>query len=464
MNTFRKKYIGDRQFYKMVLTIVLPMIAQNAITNFVGLLDNIMVGKLVTEQMSGVAISNQLLFIFNLCVFGALSGVGIFTAQFFGAKNMEGVKQTLQLKLIIITLITILAILTFILFGDDMIRQFLKGEGNDINPDLVFHYGKRYLMIMLIGLLPFAWGQSYSDTLRECGETVVPMVASMISMLTNFVLNCILIFGMLGAPKLGSDGAAVATVIARVVELLVIVIFAEKNKYRFVFFWHIFTRIHIPATLVKKVILTGTPLLINETLWAASQAVVSQCYSTKSLEVVPALSISNTINGLFIVVYLAIGQSIAIIVGQQLGNNEMEKAVDSARKLRFFTVSVCLITGGLLILCAPLFPRLYNTSESVRHMATRFIMVQGGFMPLYAYEHASYFTIRSGGKTFITFLFDSVFNWCVNVPVTYVMCHFTSLAVIPVFALCQTVEFVKGGIGFALIKKGIWIQNIVDKK
>ncbi|MBR3772668.1 MAG: MATE family efflux transporter [Clostridium sp.] len=446
----------------MVLTIVAPMVIQNAISNFVSMLDNIMVGRMGTEQMSGVAICNQLLFIVNLCIFGAVSGVGIFTAQFYGARNYDGVRQTFQLKLIIITLITILSIIAFVVLGDVMIEQFLKGEGENIDAKAVFRYGMDYLLIMMVGLLPFAWSQCIESTLRECGETVVPMYASMVSMATNFVMNCILIFGMLGAPRLGAVGAAIATVISRIVELVMLLIFVGKRKNTMVFFQHVFTRLHIPRSLVRKVIITGTPLLVNETIWSASQAVISQCYSTKGLEVVPAFNIANTINGLFIVVYLALGSSIAIIVGQQLGNKEMENAVDTARKLRFFSVSVCFVIGVLLALTSRLFPLLYNTSEVVRHLASQFMIVQGLFMPLFAYEHATYFTLRSGGKTMITLLFDCVFVCVVNIPVTYMMCNFTSLAVIPVFALCQTVEFVKAFIGYLLIKKGIWIHNIVE--
>lgn len=462
MKTMLKKYVGDRAFYKMVLTIVTPMVIQNAIANFVSMLDNIMVGKMGTEQMSGVAISNQLLFIVNLCIFGALSGVGIFTAQFYGAKNAEGVRQTFQIKLIIITLLTILSIILFAVFGDSMIQQFLKGEGENIDPAAILRYGKTYLLIMLMGLLPFAWSQSIESTMRECGQTVFPMVASIVAMVTNFVLNLILIFGMLGAPRLGASGAAIATVVSRFVELFVLIIFAYATKDEMVFFQHALTRIHIPGSLLKKVIITGTPLLVNETIWSASQAILNQIYSTKGLEVVPALNISNTINGLFMVVYLQLGGSIAIIVGQQLGNKEMDKAVDSARKLRFFSVTVCFVIGAALALCSPLFPRMYETSALVRHTASQFMIIQGVFMPLYAYEHASYFTIRSGGKTFITFLFDSIFSICVNIPVTYLVCTYTSLTVIPAFAVCQTVEFVKATIGYLLIKKGIWIHNIVE--
>lgn len=462
MNKILKKYVGDRAFYKMVLTIVTPMVIQNAIANFVSMLDNIMVGKMGTEQMSGVAISNQLLFIVNLCIFGALSGVGIFTAQFYGAKNTEGVRQTFQIKLIIITLLTILSIILFAVCGEGLIQQFLKGEGENIDPDAIFIHGKRYLMIMLVGLLPFAWSQSIESTMRECGQTVLPMIASIVAMLTNFVLNLILIFGMLGAPRMGASGAAIATVVSRVVELLMLIFFVNRRKKELVFFQHALTRIHIPGSLLKKVIITGTPLLVNETIWSASQAILNQIYSTKGLEVVPALNISNTINSLFMVVYLALGSSIAIIVGQQLGNGEMDEAVDTARKLRFFSVSVCLVIGTALAFCSPLFPRMYKTSALVRHTASQFMIIQGLFMPLFAYEHASYFTIRSGGKTFITFLFDSIFSCCVNIPVTYLVCTYTSLTVIPAFAVCQTVEFVKAVIGYVLIKKGIWIQNIVE--
>lgn len=461
MSQLKRKYIGDKAFYHMVLLLVIPMIVQKGVTNFVNLLDNIMVGKLGTEQVAGVAIANQLVFVFNLCVFGAISGVGIFTAQYFGSENNKGVKDTFQLKLIIISVLTTIAIGVFFLAGGTLIRQYLLADTKCGNQELAFQFGKEYIQIILIGLVPFAWSQCLSSTLRECGETVAPMVASIAAVITDLVLNSILIFGLLGAPALGSNGAAIATVIARFVELLVLIIWVRYHKEKTTYLSGAFREISIPGALIRRVLITGTPLLINETLWASAQAFINQLYSSRGMEVVTAISISSTISNLFFVIYFSLGESIAIIVGQQLGLNNMEKAADTANKLIFFTVASCIAVGICMIFAAPLFPKLYNTDSYVRNIAKNLIIILAVCMPIYAYEHATYFTMRSGGKTFITFIFDSVFVWCVNVPTVFLLSHFTTLPIISLYILCQTVELIKCAIGYILVKKGVWLQNIV---
>lgn len=462
MQTLRKKYIGDKAFYHMVLLLVIPMIVQKGVTNFVSLLDNIMVGKLGTEQVAGVAIANQLIFVFNLCIFGAVSGAGIFTAQYFGSKNIDGVRNTLQLKLIIITVITVIAVAIFAIMGGTLIRQYLLADTNCGDKELAFQYGKQYILIIMIGLLPFSWSQCISSTLRECGETVPPMKASIAAVITNLVLNFILIFGLLGAPRLGSNGAAIATVTARFVELGFLIVWIRRNKESAEYFSGVFTNIHIPGRLIRNVILTGTPLMVNETLWASAQAFMNKLYSSRGLEVVTAISISSTISNLFYVVYFALGESIAIVVGQKLGEEDMEGAVDTAHKMIFFCVASCIVMGLGMIVIAPFFPRLYNTDVLVKSIAKELIIIAGICMPVYAYEHATYFTMRSGGKTVITFIFDSVFVWCVNVPTVFLLSKFTNLPIISLYALCQTVELIKCMIGYVLVKKGVWLQNIVQ--
>ena len=195
----------------MVLTVAVPIMIQNGITNFVGLLDNIMVGCVGSEQMTGVAIVNQLLMVFNLSIFGAISGPGIFGAQFYGSGDREGMRNTFRFKVIICSIIVLGGILIFMCWGENLIGLYLQGEGAATAIDATMHYAKQYLWVMLFGLLPFGVEQIYTSSLRESGETMVPMVAGILAVGVNFVLNLVLIFGLLGFPKLGVVGAAVAT-------------------------------------------------------------------------------------------------------------------------------------------------------------------------------------------------------------------------------------------------------------
>ena len=231
-SSLRKKYIGNAAFYKMALAVAIPIMIQNGITNFVSLLDNIMVGRVGTEQMTGVAIVNQLIFVFNLAIFGAVSGAGIFGAQYYGKGDWDGVRQTFRFKLLVCTALTVLGAGIFLLFGEDLILLYLKGDGSPEQIAASLGYAKEYLLIMLVGFIPFTLSQCYSGTLRETGQTVVPMVAGVVSVVVNLCFNTLLIFGYLGFPRLGASGAAIATVIARFVEAGVVMLWAHRNPER----------------------------------------------------------------------------------------------------------------------------------------------------------------------------------------------------------------------------------------
>lgn len=445
----------------MVLAVAVPIMIQNGITNFVGLLDNIMVGRIGTEQMSGIAIVNQLLFVFNLAIFGSISGAGIFGAQFFGCRDHKGVQHTFRFKLYICLAITAIGILIFHFFGENLILMYLHGEGNEQALEAALNYGKQYLLVMLFGLLPFGMEQVYTSTLRECGETMVPMKAGIAAVLVNLVLNYLLIFGKFGFPEMGVVGAALATVISRYVQMLIVIVWTHMHAEQMKFIVGAYRSWTIPMGLVGKIMVKGMPLLINEIFWAGGMAFLNQCYSIRGLDVVAAQNISSTITNLFNIVFIAMGSAISIIVGQLLGAGKMEEAKDTDTKLIAFSVLSCVGIGLVLIVLAPLFPMLYNTSDQVKDLATWFLRVSAACMPLAAFMHASYFTLRSGGKTIVTFLFDSVYMWVASIPLAFFLSRYTDMPIIPLFLCVQLIDIIKCIIGFILVKKGVWLQNIV---
>lgn len=458
------RYIGDRKFYKMVLAVAIPIMIQNGITNFVSLLDNIMVGQVGTTQMTGVSIVNTLIFVFNLMLFGASSGIGIFTAQFFGNNDHDGVRHTMRLKLMVCVGLTILGSAVLLYFGEPLVNLYLKGEGDVADIQSSLDYGMTYLRIMVIGFLPFALSQCYSGTLRECGQTVMPMIAGVIAVFVNLILNYILIFGKLGAPAMGVAGAAIATVVSRYVEAAFLIIWTHCNSHKNHFARGLYRSLRVPKVLVVKAVQKGTPLLVNETLWAAGMALMSQCFSLRGYDVVSAFNICNTLTNFFNVAFLTMGSSIGIIVGQMLGANEIERAKDTVRKMIFFSCALSVLVGVLMCCFAWIFPQIYQTTDSIRKLATYMIFCNAPFQLLNAFANASYFTLRSGGKTFITFLFDSVFVCVVSVPVAYVLSRFTTLPILPLYAITQGLDIIKCILGYILVKRGSWIHNIISEE
>lgn len=460
--SLKQRFVGDKAFYRMVLMIAVPIMIQNGITNFVSLLDNIMVGQVGTEQMSGVAIVNQLIFVYNLCIFGGISGAGIFTAQYYGRGDQEGIRHTFRYKIWMAFILTAGAVLLMLFFGRDLIQLYLNGSSDGGDLQAALRYGVQYLHVMLLGLPAFMMVQVYASTLRECGETVVPMKAGVMAVAVNLCFNYLLIYGKFGFPELGVVGAAVATVLSRYVEAIVVLGWTHRHQEKNPYIKGLYSTLKVPTALVKRFFIKGAPLLFNETMWAAAMAMLTQCYSVRGLSVVAGLNIANTINNVFNVVFIALGDSVAIIVGQLLGGGKMREARDTDNKMIAFSVACCTLIALLMFCIAPFFPNLYNTSAQARELAARFIIAQAVFMPQNAFLHAAYFTLRSGGKTIITFLFDSVFVWCVSVPIAYCLSRFTDLYVVYIFVLVQIGDWIKCIVGFMLVKKGVWLQNIVQ--
>lgn len=458
-----KKYIGDKKFYRLVLGVAVPIMIQNGFTNLVNLLDNIMVGRLGTESMSGVSIVNQFIFIFNLAIFGAVSAAGIFTAQYHGLGDEEGVRHTFRFKLLANLSVAALGVAVFLLFDDALIGLFLHDGGAEGDLALTLSEGKRYLRIMLLGLVPYALTHVYGSTMRETGETVMPMVASILAVTTNFVFNCLLIFGLLGFPALGVAGAAVATVLSRFVELGVLVIWGHTHTAKCGFIKGVYRSLRIPRVLTVGILLKGLPLMLNEMFWALAVTMRNQCYSTRGLDVVAAQNINSTIENLVSVVYMAIGTAIGIVIGNLLGAGRIEEAKDADRKIIAFSIVTAMAMAGLLVGISGLFPLLYNTGENARALAGFMMVVTAAATPFRSFAHSAYFTLRSGGKVMITLLFDSVYMWVIVMPVALILTYFTGIGIHLLFVLCQGVEAIKFVLGAILLKRGDWATQLVSE-
>ncbi len=456
-----KHYIGDKAFYKRVMVLTLPIIVQNGITQLVNMLDNIMVGRVGTVEMNGVAIANQLMFVFNLCIFGAVSGAGIFGAQYHGQGDHKGVQHNLRFKLLISLALLIAGVTVFLLADEPLITLYLKGEGDPADALASLRFGKEYLRIMLIGLVPFSFVQCYSGTLRETGKSTLPMIAGVVAVVTNLCLNYVLIFGHFGAPKLGVVGAAIATVISRFVELAIVVIATHARPTANPFVVGLYRSLHIPRKLAGQIVVKGMPLMFNEAAWSLGMATLNMCYSVRGQHVVSATNISSTFFNVFSVAFMAVGVSIGILLGQQLGAGKNEEAKADCTKLMIFSVFISLVTGAAFFLLADGITLLYNVTDQVRETAAALMRITALAMPLDAVAHASYFTLRSGGRTGITILFDSCFIWVVSVAAAFCLVTFTGLPILAVYAIVQSLNMIKCIAGITLVKKGIWIRNIV---
>lgn len=458
-----RDFFTDKAFFRKIFVIALPMVIQNGITNLVGVLDNIMVGRLSSEATSGVAIINQFMFVFYLITFGAVSAAGIFTAQYHGKGDVLNVRATFRAKLIICAAASVFGILMFVFFGDFFINLFLTDTGAGIDPALTFDLGKQYLAVMLFGIVPYSMTQAFASTLRETDRAVPPMAASAAAVGINLVLNYVLIFGKLGFPALGVPGAAIATVVSRYAEFVILIIWTNATKNKSPFIKGAIRSLRVPGELIKKIVVLGFPIMGNEFFWSLAVTMRNQCYSTRGLDAVTAISISSTFTNLFNVVYISLGTAVAVIIGNLLGAGETEEAKRTDKKLIIFSVMCTVSVALILTALSPVFPKMYNTTEGVSRLTTYMLIVYAICMPFDAYANCAYFTLRSGGKVFITVLFDSVFSWAVVMPVCIILSRFTGVGIHILFAVGQGTDLLKAMLGFFILRKGTWAVRLVKE-
>ena len=456
------KLFGDKSFYKKVIGVSLPILLQQGITSFVNILDTLMIGNYDTNAMAGLSIANQLFFIVNILTIGAMATAGIYLTQYFGSKNQKGMRDCFRLKMWLGFSILLLAAIVFVLFGENLIETFLTNPASIDEKNSILGYAHTYLLLLIFTLPPFIISQLYSSSMRETGETIKPMIAGAIGVGLNVVLNLWLIFGGLGVPALGVVGAAIATIIARFAEMFFLIIVVHRNPSKYEFVKGSYKSLKVPSSLIKNVLIKGAPLILNEFLWSLGMTVLLNLYSVRGTTVLNAFSISNTITNLFYIVFGAMATATSVMVGQQLGAGKLKDAIDNDRKLIVFSLIVCAIFGIILACIAPFVPNLYSdASNESKALATQFMFVIAVCMVIFAFNSECFFTLRAGGVTFVTFLFDSVFIWVVAITSCYFLIHYTSLNIMLIYFIVQILELIKSVIGFSLIKSKIWVKNLV---
>ena len=446
-----KTFIGDRQFYKTLFQVAAPLVLQQLITTSVQLVDNVMVGRLGESSIGAVSVINQLYFIVILVTFGAYAGAGIFTSQFFGSGDHDKLKQTFRFKLITGALIALIALIIFTVFGENLIRLFTK------NPETI-KQGLAYLKIARWSAFPWVISVAISNTFREMSITKPLLYISIVAIITNTLLNFLLIFGLLGFPALGVTGAAIATFISRFVELgLMIVLLIKKGS---IFNTKMTQMLHIQPKLLKSMIIMSIPLTLNELLWSTGQTAFLHAYSTRGDSALAALNISGAISQLVFVTFGGIATAVAVLVGNTLGKNALDEAKDNARKLISFSVFFAVIAGLILFILSFFILNIYDVAEATKDIARFNIRINALFIPVYSFNVALFFTLRSGGDTKSTFLIDSGYMWVVAVPIAMVLAYFTDLKVTMMFLLIQSLDLPKMFFGLSRFRKEHWVKNL----
>ncbi len=451
------KLIGTKDFYKSVFRIAVPIMIQNVVTNSVSLVNNITVSNLGTESLAGVAIANTLISIYYLCIFGTISATGIFGAQYAGRKDYLGERFIFRLMIILAVIFSSVWMVFFIAAGKPLIAMFLHDNSDGTNLALTLSEAYRYIFVMSISFLPYSINSAYSEMLRENNRARIPMRASIIALITSLLLNLVLV------PIWGVIGAAVASVVSRFIECAMNVTWTHKYPEEVPFIYHAFDTMKVPVPLAKTVLIKGIPLIISETLWSVGETVITQSYSYHGVTAVAAINMAVTISSLVNTAFFSMGVAIGIILGNILGTGDMEKAKDTDNKLLTLSLFIGIAVGTVLLGLGVIVPQIYTSQpEEVKYLAKLFIWCEAAGAPFRAYGNATYYTIRSGGNTVMTFLYDCGSIWFLSAATAYFLTHFTSLGVVTIYLSVKLVEGIKCLIGTYLVVKGKWLTNIVD--
>ena len=449
-----KKYFGDRKFIYSVLVVAIPIMLQNLIQTSVNLVDSLMVGQLGDAAIGGVAAVNRYFLILNGGMFGLTSAVAIFIAQFYGARNEVKLRESFRFSIVSSYVVILPFFIIAFLFPEAILSFFTK----DVT---LIETGVRYLRVACYTFLPLGISMSISGAMRCIGETKIPLIASVISVGVNTFLNYCLIFGNFGMPNFGVQGAAIATLVARLVEmtlLLVILKFTEfpfKTKLQDLF--------DIDSSLVKQISLKAAPLAMNEILWSGGNAMMLKFYGTRGGVVLSGNAICGTFTDIFYTLFSGMSVATTIMVSQPLGANKLDEAKDNGYRMVGVASMLAFCLSCLMVTTNFIVPILYaSASLEVLTIAKSMIIVQAICFPIYTLNIQSFNVLRAGGDAKSTLILDSGFMWCFTIPMLAIFAYFTNINIYLLFALGRGSELVKLVLSFALLKKENWVKNLTE--
>lgn len=444
------KYFGDRAFFKMTLFIAIPLLLQQLFSNAVSLLSNLMIGQLGDYALAGVATVNRYFSIATFGTMGVIAATAVFMAQFYGADDKEHMKQTFHFMLLASSTIVGIFIVFGFLFPETIIRFF-------VDDPLVVEQGLKYIYICGLTFIPNMITLAIAGSMRATGDSKTPLVASVISMLTNAFFNYCLIYGNLGFPRLEVTGAAVGALIARIVELIFMLYFLKVGNHAFYAPLRLFK---ITKNLSKRIIQKALPLAFNEVLWAFGMALLLKFYATRGPSVISGYSIASTVSDMFFTMNAGMSVAATILVSQPLGANKLDEAKSNGFKLMGFSVVLSMVFGVLLFASTFVIPYIYNVSSEAMWTAQTFLRIQSPLFGIYVMNTTCYFLLRAGGDTKSTLMLDSGYMWCVNLVAVGLATYFTPLGIIGLYIVGQSTDIVKLFVAQWFVHKEKWVRNL----
>lgn len=451
LSLLRRTLIGDRVFYREVAAVALPIIVQQLVATLMGFIDSIMVGQINAESLAGVAISNKYFMIMQAALFGITGGLGIFISQYYGADDHEKGQGLFVINVLGSITVSGLFFLLISLFPQAILGLFVS-DSNTIS------YGMGYLSYIRFSYLPFAFSLACMTSLRSIGRTRPTVLIGSLAILLNTGLNYLLIFGKLGLPALGTTGAGLATMIARLFEMsLYIALLLRGNNY--------FTRHIHPVRLLNKVILSKVagktlPLISNEFLWSIGITVLFWTYTQLDEAFIPALTVVEMTGNFIFIIFGALGASVSLLVGARLGRSQFAQAKANAYRLMALGAALAVIGGVIVVSLSGVIPNLFNMPDHIRQLASQLLRINAPFYGLITVNVSIFFILRIGGATKATLIMDSGFIWFFVIPLALVFSLVIRPPLLLFYLTLQSTELVKAVISTRLFRKDVWVNNL----
>ena len=444
----------NKKFYKTLITLCIPIIIQNLLSNLINMVDTIMVGGLGEISVASIGIANQYFFLYNMALSGIIGGASLFIAQFYGKNDKLNIRKITGLSVISALMIGI-TFMIVALFSPKFIIYFFS---KDLD---VIKVATNYFSIIGFCYPIIAISNVFSMGSRSIRNPKLGMICSTISLFINIILNYVFIFGKLGMPALGASGAAIATVIARIIELILLVsyIYFIKDDYELRFTFKDIKLIN--KDLLKAYISKTTPTFLNDTLWAFGTVLYAVAYSKAGTSAIAASQIASSTGNFFIVTAVCVAIGSSIMIGNELGADNIKKAIHYSKKFAILVTLVGAIFGLLLIISIPGLIKLFSVSDQLMPDIKKIFVIMGILMALKTFNTFIIIgVLRSGGDTKYALFLEMGCMWIVSLPLTF-FAAYKGLPIYILVGLTYTEEVVKFifGLPRAISKK--WAQNLV---
>ncbi len=448
--------VKDKKFYRKFLAIALPIAFQNFITTSLNMIDTFMISSLSVASISGVGTANKVFFLLNLVLFGTSSGSAIFAAQYWGKKDIKNIKRLLGITLIIGTFASLLFTIAALVLPDVVMRIFIPDD------EEVIREGIRYLRIIGISYIATAITFSYVFLLRSVNEVKIPMVITIISIGINTALNWVLIYGNLGFPELGVQGAAIATVIARFFECSVLLTVVYRKRLPVAAKFN--EMVDISKSFILKYFRTVLPVIGNETMWALGVTIYSMVYGRMGKEALASITITQTIEQMAMVLFFGAASATAVILGNVIGAGHLSKAFKQAKSIFIITFGLSLIISVIVWGIAPYIAGIFDVSPEVTNNIVLCLKVFSLYVPFKTFNTINVVgVLRSGGDTKFTMILDTGCVWLIGIPLGALGGLILHLDIQYVYAMVLLEEFFKMFFGIYRVKSKKWINNLVSE-